>query len=398
MTMLATLQKLQSRLRDHGLGYFAILARNEMTQPRCRATRYAREALIFARGFSRKKQNIAAQSTNTLQFFYDLSTSAITFDFASYLANAEVERRLRGLDAIDVIFVMDQAGGVRDETPEYEAAVNRNARLWRLRNMLLPMISFLPTIRSVTVCTRAQAETLIQDSARYIFPSDYRVFLPRQPDKKLIHEHARAGVPIWPMYQAAEHSRKLVGEYLDREAKGRRPVVITLRNYGYTPQRNSRNEDWLAFADSLDQSRYAAIFVHDSETVMQPPPADFSRHLVFEAASVNLEIRMALYEAAWLHMALMAGPTELCWYNERARYAFFIAVGTAAVQTEEALIRNGHRVGFDLDFAKPYQRIVWEADSLPALQREFGEMEALLDTIDTAGAGSRRLPAQIAEI
>jgi hypothetical protein len=100
---------------------------------------------------------------------------------------------------------------------------------------------------------------------------------------------------------------------------------------------------------------------------------------VFDAASVNLEIRMALSEAAWLNMALMAGPTELCWYNEHVRYLLFIAVGSAAVQTEAALVRNGHRVGFDLDFAQPYQRIVWHVDEFSTLRREFLAMEAFLD-------------------
>lgn len=382
-TMLTILKKIYAGTRAHGFGYFAILLKNEITQPRYRFTRHVRELLILARRILGRGGKGNALHTNCLQFCYDLSTSPITFDFASYLAAAEIERRLRRLEGIEIVFVMNQAGGVREETPEYEAAVNREARLWRLRNMLLPMMAFLPTIRSISICTREQAETFVSQDPRHLYPSDYRVFLPRQPDKRVIHEHARAGVPIWPMFRASEHSRRLVAEYLEREAKGRKTIVITLRNYGYTPQRNSRNEDWLAFADSLDPTRYAPIFVHDSETVMQPPPADFSRHLVFEAASVNLEIRMALYEAAWLNMALMAGPTELCWYNERARYLFFIAIGSAAVQTEEALVRNGHRVGFDLDFAKPYQRIVWEVDDVKVLKREFAAMEALLDELDS---------------
>ena len=78
-------------------------------------------------------------------------------------------------------------------------------------------------------------------------------------------------------------------------------------------------------------------------------------------------------------MALMAGPTELCWYNEHVRYLLFIAVGSASVQTEAALVRNGHRVGFDLDFAQPYQRIVWQVDEFSTLRREFLAMEAFLD-------------------
>jgi hypothetical protein len=352
-----------------------------MAYPRFGATRYFRTSLIsVAQLLQKRSAGNGAWSENCLQFVYDLSVSPITFDFASYLAAVEVERRLRGFDGVNVLFVMGAHRGVREETPDYEAAVNKDARLWRVRHMLLPMLGFLPTVRGVALCaTREQAQALISPDQRRIYPSDYHVFLPRLPDKRVIHEHARRGVPIWPMFRATEHGRRLVREFLEREAKGRKPIVITLRNYPYTPQRNSRNEDWLAFADSLDRTRYAAIFVHDAESVMQPPPADFSRHIVFDAASVNLEIRMALSEAAWLNMALMAGPTELCWYNEHVRYLLFIAVGSAAVQTEAALVRNGHRVGFDLDFAKPYQRIVWQIDEFSVLRREFLAMEAFLD-------------------
>jgi hypothetical protein len=379
--MLALVKKIGSRLRVHGLGYFVLLARNEMAYPRFGATRYFRTSLIsVAQLLQKRSAGNGAWSENCLQFVYDLSVSPITFDFASYLAAVEVERRLRGFDGVNVLFVMGAHRGVREETPDYEAAVNKDARLWRVRHMLLPMLGFLPTVRGVALCaTREQAQALISPDQRRIYPSDYHVFLPRLPDKRVIHEHARRGVPIWPMFRATEHGRRLVREFLEREAKGRKPIVITLRNYPYTPQRNSRNEDWLAFADSLDRTRYAAIFVHDAESVMQPPPADFSRHIVFDAASVNLEIRMALSEAAWLNMALMAGPTELCWYNEHVRYLLFIAVGSAAVQTEAALVRNGHRVGFDLDFAKPYQRIVWQIDEFSVLRREFLAMEAFLD-------------------
>jgi hypothetical protein len=385
--MLALVKKIGSRLRDHGLGYFVLLARNEIAYPRFRATQYLRTGLISVGQLLQKRSSgDGAWSENCLQFVYDLSVSPITFDFASYLAAAEVERRLRGLDGINVLFVMGAHQGVREEAPDYEAAINKDARLWRVRHMLLPMLGFLPTIHGVALCaTREQAQELISSDQRRIYPSDYRVFLPRLPDKRVIHEHARRGVPIWPMFRATEHGRRLVREFLEREARGRKPIVITLRNYPYTPQRNSRNGDWLAFADSLDRSRYAVIFVHDAETVMQPPPADFSRHIVFDAASVNLEIRMALSEAAWLNMALMAGPTELCWYNEHVRYLLFIAVGSAAVQTEAALVRNGHRVGSDLDFAKPYQRIVWQVDEFSTLRREFLAMEAFLNTQEACG-------------
>jgi hypothetical protein len=226
----------------------------------------------------------------------------------------------------------------------------------------------------MAICgTRAEAEALMSADPRRVYPSDYRVYLPRQPSKRVIHDYARAGMPIWPMFHATAQGRRLAQEYLAREARGRRPIVITLRNYDYTPERNSLNAEWIAFADGLDRERYAAIFIPDAETVMREPPADFSRHIVCDAASVNLEFRMALYEAAWLNMALMHGPLELCWYNELVRYLFF----------------NGHQIGVDLNFATPCQRIVWERDELPVLRREFQRMEQLLEEADRKRATER---------
>src|SRR4051794_14401805 len=104
--MLALVKKIGSRLRDHGLGYFMLLARTEIAYPQLRATQYLRNGLIsVAQLLQTRSSRDCIWSENCLQFIYDLSVSPITFDFASYLAAAEVERRLRGFDGINVLFV-----------------------------------------------------------------------------------------------------------------------------------------------------------------------------------------------------------------------------------------------------------------------------------------------------
>lgn len=378
--MSAILHKISYGLRTQGLNYLVTAPVNELANPRLPITQYVRSAIIsVCDRFAGANAEIPACSHDTLQFFYDLAASPVTFDFASYLAAAEIERRQRKLGGIDVVFVLGPKCGVRHELPDYEAAIDVPTRLARLRNILVPMLAFLPSVKSYAVCgSRRQAETMFAAGRNRTHPSDYRVYLPRQPAKKDIFEHARAGLSIWPMLRATDAGKRFVAEFLAREAKGRKAVVVTLRNYDYSPERNSRNADWIAFANSLDPAVHVPIFVHDTETSMREPPADFGQHVVCHAASWNLEIRMALYEAAWLNMALMHGPMELCWYNEQARYLLFMTVGTAAVNTEASLIANGHRLGIDLEFAKPYQRIVWKRDDLPALLEAFAVMEKAL--------------------
>jgi hypothetical protein len=373
-------RKIVYGLRTLGPTYLLRAPINELANPRLSVTRYVRQAIV---GIGRRAGSpIAAGdawSDESLQFFYDLSVSPITFDFASYLAAAELERRLRRLRSINVVFVLGPYGGGRREPPDYEAAVDIESRLARLRNILVPMLSLLPSIAGYAVCgSRAQARALIASDSAKLYPSDYSVFLPRYPAKRVIHDQARAGVDIWPMLRAPAAAVRHVADFLAREASGRRPVVITVRESDYSPARNSRRDDWIAFADALDRSVYAPIFVPDTETAMRRSLAAFGDHIVCAAASWNLELRMALYEAAWLNMALMHGPLELCWYNERARYLLFIKPGTADVNTESFLVESGHQIGVDLDFAKPFQRMVWRSDELDALKEGFAMMEGLL--------------------
>ena len=275
--MRALLHKISSGLRSRGLNYLVTAPVNELANPRLPITQYVRSAIIGVRDrFGGAKTDSQAWSNGALQLVYDLAASPVTFDFASYLAAAEVERRLRKLRDINVIFVLGPKAGVREELPDYEAAIDVPTRLARLRNILVPMLAFLPSVKGYAVCgSREQAEAIIAADQTKIYPSDYRVYLPRQPAKKVIFEHARAGVSIWPMLRATDAGKRFVGDFLAREAKGRKAVVITLRNYDYSPERNSHNADWIAFANSLDPAVYVPIFVHDTETSMRAAAGRF---------------------------------------------------------------------------------------------------------------------------
>jgi hypothetical protein len=368
--------KLVRGLRTYGLGYLAILAHNELSYPRFSFTPRVRNAIIAVMDrlrADRSRQD--ASREDCLQFVCDLAVVSITFDFAHCLAAAEVKRRQAGLAAIEVIFVPGNVDGLRLEAPQYDQAMPAAARHWRVRHVLLAMLALLPSVRGYTFCSsRDEAATLISRTPGHLYPEDYRLYLPRQPARRIVHDLAAQGLAVFPMLRAPQRARELIGQFLDRTARGRKAIVITLRDYAYTPQRNSRVDNWVLFAASLDRSIYAPIFVFDSETVMHRSEADVGDNIVCEAASWDLEIRMALYEAAWLNMAVMHGPMELCWFSEVSRYLIFLEVGLAHVGTREMLISAGHPPDRDLIFAKPYQHIVWEGDHLPVLQREFEAM------------------------
>src|SRR6185437_4681621 len=234
------LRKVAHGVRTVGPRYLVRAIPNEFARPRLALTHSVRAFLTrWGDRLSRKAPRTATGSSDCLQFVYDLTAGPVTFDFASYLAAAEIERRRRGLRGINVLFVPGRHGGLRPEMPHYEAVVDPPSRLWRVRHILVPMLAFLPSLRGYTLCsTREEAAALLADDGMGLYPPDYRVFLPRQPNPADIRDHARAGIPIWPMFRATDHGRRLAAEFLRSQAGDRFPIVITLRDSRHIPERN----------------------------------------------------------------------------------------------------------------------------------------------------------------
>lgn len=364
--------KLRAGLRDQGVSYIGTALGNELRNPRRPLTGLLRSALIAVRApFHRGRGEKGEWSRDCLKFVFDLSAAPITFDFASYLAAAELERRRRNLAGLAVLIVPAADGGLRRERGSL-ALFDEEARRFRLRHILLPLLALLPSVRGYAVCvSREQAADILAGDETGVYPPDYRLYQPRQPHKRVVHDLYRAGVPMWPMFQATPRAREFVAQFLSERAAGRRTIVITLRSSPHSPQRNSHVEDWLRFARQLDPSLYLPIFVLDTEAAMSPRPPGLTDHLICEAASWDVEVRMALSEAAWLNMAQMHGPMELCWYNERARYIVFLEVGTAPENMPAYLVENGHDIGVDFPFAAPGQHIVWKPDIYDNIAEAF---------------------------
>jgi hypothetical protein len=378
--MIRVIRKVSFGLRTRGFEYLYRAPINEFRYPRLAATRALRRAIILVR--DRLSAGPAASEPwpdDALLFVYDLAIAPVTFDFISYLAAAELTRRRRGFAHIDVVFVAGHHDGLRKEEPEYEMQVNPASRAWRVRNVLIPALTLLPSVRSYAMCaSREQAKQLVAGAEQQIYPPDYRVEMPCQPAKSWLHRMAREGDKVWPMLKASAAARHYVKSYLDKVAGDRLPLVISLRNYGFGPKRNSRTADWIAFANRCDKTRFAPIFVPDTEMAMTMTPTDLEGYPACLAACWNVELRMALYEAAWLNMGIMNGPLELCWLNENVRYLIFLPMGADAINSAAALTEHGHRLGADLDFATPHQHIVWAPDELATIEEAFSRISRTL--------------------
>lgn len=369
---------------------------DEVRRPSTGAGEALRNALATVEGTARGVATTAragvprAAIDETLYAFYDLDILPPTYDIASFLALAELERRRCGARSIHVVIVPAREGRLRSAC---DNPVSPEASRMRVTGIMLPTLRLAVGCGGQTVCaTREEAALWRFGFARHVFPAGYSPSFPRSPDFAAVRAPDLAGPDLFPLLRAQPHERAIVQAYLSARIGDRVPVVISLREYDFMPARNSRIEQWLRFADRLDRSRFAPVFVRDTERALEPPSGGFEHHLVCEAASWNVGIRMALYELAYLNLATMHGAMELCWFNEACRYLAFMPVGTSPQTTVEFLTERGFVIGKSLPFARPGQALVWSPDLLADIERAFDDMVGVLDGSPrpAAGASERR--------
>lgn len=384
---LARLRDIAAKVRERGIGWAWLRLRKELRQPettqgigirRVNVLLYAAAlnllALLPAQVF-----RLVGTKRRTLALFYDLDIASLTFDIVDYLMLAELERRRLGLEAVHVVIVPGRSGLLRQEAAHFDAVVNWNARWWRLYNLVLPMFALFPTVAGYTICSDRRHATLVRLMfPRAVHPPGYWPAFPIVPVRRLVFGAAREGKPIFPGVAVPAQALAFVDEWLAARTAGRRPVVISLRQYGYMPSRNSNVSAWIEFARRLDKTRYVPVFVQDVSAAMGPTPAELEEFLLFREAPFNMILRAALYERAWLNICQAHGPTELMWYNERCRYAIFLTVGSSPETELETLRGYGIEANESPPFATPLQKWVWEMDDLPAIERAFAQMEAAI--------------------
>lgn len=321
------------------------------------------------------------RDSRELWLFYDLAVSPITYDICWALTAAEMMRRDLGLRGVRLVIVPGPMNGLRDEGVAYERAVGVPQRQWRVSQILLAAARQLPSLSGTIVCSdRREALYFRTLHARHVYPCNYTPTFPAAHQPLEVLSRARSGMAVPLAFAPLEQAAVMVAGWLQNRLAGRRLIVITLRNYGHDPERNSALKEWAAFASSLDSRQYYVVFVPESETAFAPP-AEISGQDCCEAAAISLDIRMALYRAAYLNMFVNNGPHALCMFDAASAYLMFkILPQSSSVSAARYMEELGFELGRDPPFAKPWQHWVWEDDTAAVIAREFHRMIAVLES------------------
>lgn len=335
-----------------------------------------------------RRAGVVAPSEDVLYAFYDLQVAPITYDASWFAAGADRARRRRGLGKIHFVIVPGGKDGVREERAAYEAAVDTGARLWRVHNLLVPLFGLVPACAGYSVLpSRGAASTFRAVPADCVYPEAYEPALPIALHPTELLAAGRRGEQGIGVLRSPAQALRYVERWAASRLGGRRLVTITLRDYAFMTARNSDVAAWAAFADRLDRERYLPVFVLDTERTVDPLPEALRGREVFREPSWNVPLRMALYESSYVNLGVNNGPLFMALMNARTRLLVFKLITPSVPQTTEAFMRQlGFEIGGQIPFATPLQRLVWEDDSLEAIEREFAAMARRIDAAETAEA------------
>jgi hypothetical protein len=299
---------------------------------------------------------MVSTSNNTLYLFYDLEVSPVTFDFGWALALAEQQRRELSLEKIHVVFVPGSNDGLREESADYEACIDRFSRFWRQFEILHSMCNLLPTCKGMTHCaTREEARLFCERNRFNIYPERYTVTFPIAHTTS--HLLIRSNDAM--VFTASVLARRYIQQWLAPRLGGRKLITITLRHSSYMPARNSDLTQWLTFIKTLDTDRYFPVVVPDSDSALDLKTG-WEGITIFSEPSCNLQLRAALYELSYLNLGVNNGAMLLCWLNPKCRYITFkMTVPDVPQTSEDTFVKQGMAMGQSLPFATASQKWVW---------------------------------------
>ena len=164
---------------------------------------------------------------------------------------------------------------------------------------------------------------------------------------------------------------------VDAFLKGRRPVVITLREVPVQPERNSQIEEWMRFATSI-RDCHPVLFVRDTCKAGESLPG----FETWPMASINTYIRAALYQRAYVNMMVGNGPIVWAVHSD-APYLIFKQLVPALPRWDHGNAKGWRdqehmEIGDQLPWATPKQRLTWTDDTYEEIASAFEAFEASL--------------------
>jgi hypothetical protein len=317
--------------------------------------------------FFKEKKGI----TDYVTAVYDLNANPITYDFAFFLAAAELFALKNKKNGFIVLLVPRRDDIIVDK--KYRSVIGEENVKWRFENIILPLMSIYPACIGHSILSqRSDVSEAIK--GKFLYPEFYsESFSEADYYREVVTSKNK-----FFGFSASIQGKRHIESWKKLNKITGKMVTITLRRYNFDPIRNSKVDEWVKFAQFIREKGFTPVFIPDTDACFEHDRR-FDDFIVFEAPCWNLGIRMALYEDGCLNFFSPNGAAAIAILNRNARSISMKQMApNSLISTEKAFERMGIRVGqktFGF-FEDHFQILSWEDDTFENIREEFNRFLA----------------------
>jgi hypothetical protein len=360
------------KIYNKGALWTFLRIRHELRQP---SFRFVMNTMVAFKKTNRRLKAIFFKekkgATDYVTAVYDLNVSPITYDFAHFLAAADLFAFNNKKSTFIVLFVPHLDDCIVDKKIRH--VIDGENLNFRFENIILPLMTIYPACIGHSILPK-KSDISKAIKEKLVYPEFYREHFPVAD----FHWEVCTSKTKLSGFSASIQAKRYIESWKKLNKITDKIVTITLRQYGYDPIRNSNVDEWIKFARFIKGKGFTPVFIPDTEACFKHEPRldDF---IVFEAPCWNLGIRMALYEGVDLNFFTSNGPASIAQLNRNvASIIMNHFVPGSMHATVEGSTNKGMSVGqktYGL-FEDHFQVISWERDTFENIREEFNKFLA----------------------
>ena len=298
-----------------------------------------------------------------LHTYYDLRYGPITFDFASFLVLSNALRQKLKLKYLSVQIINFQ---YRNRSKR-EKASSIAERKFRVLNILCKLPHLIPEV----IDFKLNNDNL--DKINFpAFPGGYPPSQNQEFKLPYTMDYLREfynddEINLRP-FKSSDWANKLINNNFDSNT-----ITISLRTTKFDDIRNSNLEEWYKVYKTIKGGKYRPIIIPDIEDIMGEKKFSKFDWEVFIPASMDLDLRLALYERSFDNLSLNNGISSLLYFSNSFYKVFkFVTPGSNTASTEHHKRFLDINWGENLKFSsKNHQTIIWDQDSYEVIMKNL---------------------------
>ena len=300
--------------------------------------------------FKRNKKNNGSPI-----LIWDSRRESITYDFTNFILNAVNEFHKKEISYFDLVIYQPKNHIVPTfEFENYSLYVNSDQNSKRIKELIYELAESYSCIREIKLIQDIKEIKEIIKRSKLVYPYNYhpKYYQPETTYYKKLHTSLKNddNYIIPKIVPNLNHSKKF-DQFLSL-LKNNDFITLTLRDYGFSPLRNTTNKDVIEATKLAKKLKFNLAIVPDNKKNLCNYPISKDSLICFSARK-NIKDRINLYANSKLNIFQTGGPSYIPLFIRGAK-TIMLDVGKAGFDNDEKHWKNDHNL-YPGD--QPYKRL-----------------------------------------